>query len=356
MITDNLKGYWKFEEASGNTVTDASGNGFAGTMMNSPTRAVGKFGQGITFADNQNVIDCGTDPIFNLGANDFTINVWVNPVRASANGVSMMVSKGTNSPATGWSWYYYGDGRLCFGAPGIYEHGTSAGTITYNAWQMLTITRIADMVTMYKNGVSVFQLYMPGATIYPNNLPLQLGNITSSLAYAMIGVMDSPAIWVGHGLTASEVTELYLLTDLVPSSSSPAPAPAQQYKDKVQGNDYRIDPYTRDYVLKAGQFALTADIMNNIYLSLAVRKGAWPFAPKFGSKLHLLQRSKATAHTAAVAKEYCDEALKWILDDGRADSINVVTELDRNSNRLNLHVTAAWNGKKITYDSFVEVR
>jgi len=120
--------------------------------------------------------------------------------------------------------------------------------------------------------------------------------------------------------------------------------------------DFKLDPHTQDYELKAGQFVLTDDIMNNIYLSLNVAQGTWAFNPSFGSRLHLLQRAKATAHTAASAKEYCNEALKWLLDAGRADSIEVETELDGAQGRLNCLIAAVQNGKKITYEHFVEVR
>lgn len=120
--------------------------------------------------------------------------------------------------------------------------------------------------------------------------------------------------------------------------------------------DFKLDPSTQDYELKAGQFALTDDIMNNIYLSLDIRKGTWPFAPEFGSRLHLLQRDKATARAASKAKEYCEEALKWLLDNGRAESIEVETALDAAKGRLNCLITAVQSGKKITYERFVEVR
>lgn len=120
--------------------------------------------------------------------------------------------------------------------------------------------------------------------------------------------------------------------------------------------DYGINISTRDYEIKAGELVITGDLTNNIYLSLSVRKGVWPFNPSFGSRLHLLQRAKATAHTAADAKDYCIEALKWLLDAGRADSLTVETELDKDKGRLNCLVTVMQNGKKVTYEHFVVVR
>lgn len=47
---------------------------------------------------------------------------------------------------------------------------------------------------------------------------------------------------------------------------------------------------------------------------------------KIGSRLWLLSRSKQTTETLNRAKEYCLEALKWLTDDGVAESVTVETE------------------------------
>lgn len=44
-----------------------------------------------------------------------------------------------------------------------------------------------------------------------------------------------------------------------------------------------------------------------------------------GSRLWLLSREKATAKTAARAKNYAIEALQWLIDDGVADKVDVTT-------------------------------
>lgn len=120
--------------------------------------------------------------------------------------------------------------------------------------------------------------------------------------------------------------------------------------------DFKIDPYTQDYEMKGGQFTLTEDIGSNIYLSLMVRKGSWPFTPSFGSRLHLLVREKALERVERVAKEYCDEALKWIIDKGRAEKIDVTTELDKDNMRMKCLIETTQKGQKITYEHFVTVR
>ena len=99
-------------------------------------------------------------------------------------------------------------------------------------------------------------------------------------------------------------------------------------------------------------------IFNNVYLSLMIRKGAWWFNPEFGSNLHLLLRAKNTPHTAALARDYCREALAWLITMGRATRIDVITEQDRGQipNRLKLLVTVTQAiDRTILFETFLEV-
>lgn len=121
-------------------------------------------------------------------------------------------------------------------------------------------------------------------------------------------------------------------------------------------SDFRIDPNTRDYEVSKGQYNLTDDLGNNIYLSLMIRKGTWLFDPEFGSRLYLLEREKALDRIAKKALEYCNEALKWILDSGRAESIDVTVELDKANSRLNCLIKATRKGVPATYGIYIQVR
>jgi len=105
-------------------------------------------------------------------------------------------------------------------------------------------------------------------------------------------------------------------------------------------------------------FGPAGDIMNNVYLSLVVKRGSWFQNPDFGSRLHLLQRAKNTEKTAALAEEYGQEALQWLIDTARATKIDVHTERDRSQDlhrlKLLVEVTQA-DGRTVTFDRFVEV-
>jgi phage gp46-like protein len=122
-------------------------------------------------------------------------------------------------------------------------------------------------------------------------------------------------------------------------------------------SDYKIDPTTGDYVIVKGDLSLSNDMMNNLYFSISIRKGSWFYDPSFGSNLHLL-KPKAVADLPVRAKEYCEEALQWLIDSGRADKIDVQTEVDQSyeTPRLIFNITAWQHGKPQTYTIFKEVR
>lgn len=104
--------------------------------------------------------------------------------------------------------------------------------------------------------------------------------------------------------------------------------------------------------------AMDGNLLNNIYLSLMVRRGAFFQNPDFGSRLHLLKRAKNTERTEALAVEYCKEALQWLLDVGRVTKIEIITERDRSLNldRLKLLVEATKaDGDSVTFMTYVEV-
>ena len=63
---------------------------------------------------------------------------------------------------------------------------------------------------------------------------------------------------------------------------------------------------------------------------LTWRRGFWGTAVddeprQFGSKLWLLSREKATQATLVRARQYCIDALQWLIQDGVAVAVNVQT-------------------------------
>lgn len=65
------------------------------------------------------------------------------------------------------------------------------------------------------------------------------------------------------------------------------------------------------------------------------KRGAWidSFAEvegdQFGSRLWLLESAKLIPETVNRVREYCHEALKWLIDDGVAKALNISAEIIR---------------------------
>lgn len=103
-------------------------------------------------------------------------------------------------------------------------------------------------------------------------------------------------------------------------------------------------------------FAPASGIFNNIYLSLAVEKGSFFHNPGFG--LRRRDRLKNTEATAALIRHDYLDALQWLVDTGRARSVDVAVERDRRQDltRLKLLVEVVQtDGRVVTFTTFREV-
>ncbi|MDA8139534.1 MAG: phage GP46 family protein [Desulfobacteraceae bacterium] len=97
-------------------------------------------------------------------------------------------------------------------------------------------------------------------------------------------------------------------------------------------------------------------IANNIWLSLNIPKGSFVFASDFGHRFYLVKKN--TAQAPALLESLAREALQWLLDLGRAASIEVLAQRDpiNHPNRLLLRgeVVQA-DGRRVPFEKFVEV-
>lgn len=103
-------------------------------------------------------------------------------------------------------------------------------------------------------------------------------------------------------------------------------------------------------------FAKNTDIRSNIYFSLYINQGDWFYDPTFGSKLSQIR--KITDSNILLAKQYTEEALKWLLNTGKASSITVIAEKDdQNLNQINLKVTVIQpNSVTLYYNQAYDVK
>lgn len=114
--------------------------------------------------------------------------------------------------------------------------------------------------------------------------------------------------------------------------------------------DFRIDPATGDY-----DRTTIADLSNAVYLRIMVPLGSYWADPALGSKLYLLRRAKDLARNARLAVQYTREALQPLLDDKRADRIDVDSTWAHDG-RLQLFGQVYQGGAKVaSFSHYVQV-
>ena len=162
-------GQWNFEEGTGTTAKDTSGNNNNGTLTNGPTWAAGKMGTGVNFDGVNDYINAGN---FGTFYDQGTIAFWMNAA----------VVENYRNPFT--TKYSGGNAGIRFeensgGTFGVVV-GNDAGTYTYanylangmlpNKWYHIVLVwdKTANNIKGYLNGVSKFN---QAQSLWPTTLP-----------------------------------------------------------------------------------------------------------------------------------------------------------------------------------------
>jgi len=153
-----LIGYWKFDEGSGTTAYDSSGNGNSGTLLNNPTWAVGRFGSSLQFSYAGNGTTSGTYVSLPASStlNSFnssqqlTVTAWVNPTTSNCN--QPIAAAKTNQQGTYRGFTF----DLINMVPTFYANtsGTAASSsVSTSQWSHVAATYNNGNVVVYVNGV-----------------------------------------------------------------------------------------------------------------------------------------------------------------------------------------------------------
>jgi hypothetical protein len=199
-----------FNEASGSTAADASGNGWTGTLVNTPTHVTGKGGKAISLNGTNNYVSLPTGVVSAL--NNFTISAWVNLSAASAWSRIFDFGTGTTS-------YMYLTPKNGANGSVRFAITTSGGSgeqiidgqaaLPTGAWTHVAVTVSGNLGILYVNGVEV------GRNSALTLSPLSLGSTTQNWIgrsqYSgdpyLNGVVDDFRIYSG-ALAASAVQAL----------------------------------------------------------------------------------------------------------------------------------------------------
>jgi fibronectin type 3 domain-containing protein len=165
---------YSFNEGSGTTAYDYSGNGNPGQVVNA-TWTAGKYGNALLFGGSGSYVTIPDSPSLEL-TTGMTLEAWVNPAGVNSNwrdviykGIDNYYLSATSSHGS------VPDGEALVGGVHVEAFGTSA--LAVNTWTHLAATYDGTAVRLYVNGVQVSSTAFTGNIVTSTN-PLQIGGDT----------------------------------------------------------------------------------------------------------------------------------------------------------------------------------
>jgi hypothetical protein len=204
-----LVALYHFDETSGTTSADSSGNGNTATMQGGATFSPGVRGNAATFNGASQYVSLPTGIVSAL--TDFSISAWV--YQSVAGQGHRLFDFGTGTTV---NMFITTDGdvlryAVTTGGHSAEEDLLTSGTLPINLWQHLAVTQAAATATLYLNGAVVAQ--DEATTLHPSSLGVTTQNWIGRSQYAdnpyLTGEVDEFRIYK-RALSAAEVTDLYV--------------------------------------------------------------------------------------------------------------------------------------------------
>jgi len=216
--SSQLVAHWSFDQSSGTTLTDNSGNGHTGTISGSPTWGAGKIGNALTFKGTDNIAVGNITQINNVS--QVTLATWM---KRAAVGAKVFVGKQASNQDLGIE--AYSDGKVYFDM----SKGSSVyGTVTLNdtAWHHVALvfdgtqTGNANRLKAYVDGVQKTLTFSGtvGTTTTTNTTAFNIGKMSGEYSS---GQIDDTWLYA-RALTQAEVQDLMQPTADVLAPSVPA--------------------------------------------------------------------------------------------------------------------------------------
>ena len=230
-----LVAWWRFDEGSGNTASDSSGNGNDGKLEGDAQWADGQLGPALEFNGSGARVVAANIP---LDSRSFTITMWVNPVLYTNEQVVFSTGL-TGSTNTDMHFRLWGDGRVRMG---FYSNDldTVAGTVADNNWYHITFWYDFDNTTR--------RIYIDGVQTAEDSATPYLGTTGDTVIGAwgtgqwFQGIIDDVQIY-NHALTKSEIESAMLGIGGYPYASSPTPKDGALYADTWVSLSWRPGDY-----------------------------------------------------------------------------------------------------------------
>ena len=244
----DLAAYWKFDDGSGTTAFDSSGNGNNGIFNGDPQWVAGKFGGALEFNGND-YVNCGNGPSLQIQA-QITIAFWFK-VQAFSNTWEAFLAKSDSAyrasrgDGTGNATHMGASGTSVGGGNGWFN-GTVI--VTGGQWHHYAATYDGSAGRIYIDGV--LDVTSPGTgQINLSSSDLYIGENSGATGRFLHGLMDEVRIY-SRALTGTEILGVMAGAGAeYPLASNPNPADGALHADTWASMSW-----------KAGDFAVSHDV------------------------------------------------------------------------------------------------
>ena len=200
--TAPVKGYWRFNEGSGNTAADASGNNNHGQLINAPTWIAGHDGSAVSLDGINDFVEVDDAASLDIPG-PFTITAWVYPKAFPPTNMSI-VNKPTNY-ALQTDAAQFGRLRVAFeDAGGLWRSIESPdSSLALNSWQHVAGVWDGSNLRLFVNGAQVAEGNFGAVTPRTSANPLRIGAQDASSEFFK-GYIDELKVY-GAGLYDTEI-------------------------------------------------------------------------------------------------------------------------------------------------------
>ena len=191
---------YSFDEGSGTTVADASGNGHTGTITGATWAATGKYGKALQFNGTSALVTVADAASLHLSSG-MTLEAWVNPSTVNANWRDVIYKGNDNFylEATSTNASRPDAGTI---AGGSYADAFGTAVLPANSWSHLAETYDGAALRLYVNGTQVASTAHTG-TIASSTNPLQIGG-DRIYGQFFAGLIDEVRVY-NVALTAAQI-------------------------------------------------------------------------------------------------------------------------------------------------------
>ena len=158
------------------------------------------------FPGANNCLDIASDPTFNLGGNDFCVEMWIYPTVLDGNTTLLRIGQ---SNATSAMLFGHSTGLGCYvssnGSSWNIINNQSLSGVTTNAWHHVALSRSGSTWRGFVNGAVVFTV-TSSSSVYSVLTNARLGAANSGGAFAFTGYIDDFKVTNGAAVYTSAFT------------------------------------------------------------------------------------------------------------------------------------------------------